>query len=117
MQTNAPDTATEERCRDKAEGKTEGAIYRPGNRSGFQSNAAQRRASTKNARTWEDLGSKRRAQGGMYGRHLPPAGRVKEDERDKQNELPSRATRSAIYEKNYYSRSGKWLAFSVENVD
>lgn len=36
---------------------------------------------------------------------------------DKQNELPSRATRSAIYEKNYYSRSGKWLAFSVENVD
>lgn len=41
----------------------------------------------------------------------------KEDERDKQNELPSRATRSTIYEKNYYSRSGKWLAFSVENVD
>jgi len=27
-------------------------------------------------------------------------GGVKEDERDKQNELPSRATRSAIYEKN-----------------
>ena len=27
----------------------------------------------------------------MYCRHLPPTGRVKEDERDKQNELPTRA--------------------------
>lgn len=34
-QTYAPATATKERWRDKAEGKTEGAIYRPGNRSGF----------------------------------------------------------------------------------
>ena len=32
--------------------------------------------STNDARTWKDVGIKRRTQGGQYGRRTPPAGRV-----------------------------------------
>jgi hypothetical protein len=38
---------------------------------------------TNDARTRKDVGSKRRTEGGLYGRHSPPAGRVYKDERDK----------------------------------
>lgn len=40
-------------------------------------------ASTNDARTWKDVGIKRRTQGGQYGRWTPPAGRVRKDEREK----------------------------------
>lgn len=39
-------------------------------------------ASTNDARTRKDVGINRRTQGGLYGRHPPPAGRVNKDERD-----------------------------------
>lgn len=40
---------TKERCRGKAEGKPEGAIYRPENRSGFRAEVKRSVTSAKNA--------------------------------------------------------------------